>query len=80
MGSLLTPSELQNLAKRLLQTERVEGAITWLLQLALKQIKEDKDNKTSRILADVLRDLFGESFPKLLRALARKENFFSGSN
>ncbi|MBE9222774.1 DUF445 domain-containing protein [Cyanobacterium stanieri LEGE 03274] len=76
MGSLLTPSELQKLAKRLLQTERVEGAIVWLLQLALKQIKEDKENKTARILADILRDLFGESFPKLLRALARKENFF----
>ncbi|MGY6530714.1 MAG: DUF445 domain-containing protein [Cyanobacterium sp.] len=76
MGSLLTPSELQKLAKRLLQTERVEGAITWLLQLALKQIKEDKENKTARILAEVLKDLFGESFPKLLRALARKEDFF----
>ncbi len=76
MGSLLTPEELQKLAQRLLKTERVEAAIAWLLQLFLKQIKDDKSNKSSRILADILRDLFGESFPKLLKALARKDDFF----
>ena len=31
MGSLLTPDELQKLARRLLQTERVKSAILWLL-------------------------------------------------
>jgi len=76
MGSLLTPEELQKLAKRLLKTERVEAAIAWLLQLFLKQLKNDKEKKSSRILADILRDLFGESLPKLLKALARKDNFF----
>lgn len=75
MGSLLTPEELQKLAKRLLQTERVEGAILWLLQLSLKQIKEDKKQKTAQILADILKDLFGESLPKLLKVLARKDDF-----
>lgn len=75
MGSLLTPEELQKLAKRLLQTERVEGAILWLLQLSLKQIKEDKQQKTAQILADILKDLFGESLPKLLKVLARKDDF-----
>jgi uncharacterized membrane protein YheB (UPF0754 family) len=47
MGSLLTPQELQNLAKRLLQTERVEAAITWLLKMASKQIKEDRQQRTN---------------------------------
>lgn len=75
MSSLLTPEELQKLAKRLLQTERVKGAILWLLQLALKQIKEDKEQKTAKILADILRDLFGDSLPKLLKVIARKDEF-----
>lgn len=75
MGSLLTPEELQKLAKRLLQTERVQGAILWLLQLALKQIKEDKEQKTAKILAEILKDLFGDSLPKLLKVLSRKEDF-----
>jgi uncharacterized membrane protein YheB (UPF0754 family) len=75
MGSLLTPGELQNLAQRLLQTERVQGAILWLLQLALDQIKVDKEQKTAKILASILRDLFGESLPRLLKVLARREDF-----
>ncbi|BAQ64790.1 DUF445 domain-containing protein [Geminocystis sp. NIES-3709] len=75
MNSLLTPEELQKLAKRLLQTERVKGAILWLLQLALKQIKEDKKQKSAKILADILRDLIGDSLPKLLKVLARKDDF-----
>ncbi|MBR8826395.1 MAG: DUF445 domain-containing protein [Gomphosphaeria aponina SAG 52.96 = DSM 107014] len=75
MGSLLTPEELQNLAKRLLQTERVQGAILWLLQLALKKVRGDKEQKTARILAEILRDLFAESLPRLLRVVARREDF-----
>jgi uncharacterized membrane protein YheB (UPF0754 family) len=75
MGSLLTPEELQNLAKRLLDTERVQGAILWLLQLALKQIKGDRQAKTVEILAAILHDLFGESLPRLLKVLARREDF-----
>lgn len=75
MGSLLTPQELQNLARRLLQTDRVEGAILWLLQSALEQIKFDKDQKSAKILASILRDLLGESLPRLLKTLARREDF-----
>jgi uncharacterized membrane protein YheB (UPF0754 family) len=75
MGSLLTPEELQNLAKRLLQVERVQGAIFWLLQSAIKQIRADKEQKTAKILAGILKDLFGESLPRLLKILARKEEF-----
>ncbi|AFZ54052.1 DUF445 family protein [Cyanobacterium aponinum UTEX 3222] len=75
MNSLLTPEELQKLAKRLLQIDRVKSAILWLLQLALKQIKEDKQQKTAKILADILRDLFGDSIPKLLKTLSRRGDF-----
>lgn len=75
MGSLLTPEELQNLARRLLQTERVQGAILWLLTLALEQIKPDKSQKTTKVLAGILRDLLGESLPRLLKVLARREDF-----
>ncbi|BAY92461.1 MULTISPECIES: DUF445 domain-containing protein [unclassified Tolypothrix] len=76
MGSLLTPEELQNLARRLLQTERVEGAILWLLKLALDQINsEDKNQKSAKIVGGILRDLLGESLPRLLKVLARREDF-----
>ena len=75
MGSLLTPQELQNLARRLLQTERVQGAILWLLQLAIEQIKTDKNEKSAKIVAGILRDLIGESLPRLLKVLARREDF-----
>lgn len=75
MDSLLTPEELQNLARRLLETERVQGAIIWLLQLALEQIKADKDRKSAKIVAGILRDLLGESLPRLLKVLARREDF-----
>jgi uncharacterized membrane protein YheB (UPF0754 family) len=75
MGSLLTPAELQNLARRLLQTERVQGAILWLLQLALDQVQADKEQKTAKILAGILRDLLGQSLPRLIKVLARRENF-----
>ena len=75
MGSLLTPEELQNLARRLLQIERVQGAIRWLLQSALAQVRSDKEQKTAKILAGILRDLVGESLPRLLKALSRREDF-----
>ena len=75
MGSLLTPEELQNLARRLLQTERVQGAILWLLHLAIEQVRQDKEQKTASILADILQDLFAKSLPRLLRVLARREDF-----
>jgi len=45
MGSLLTPDELQKLARRLLQPERVQSGILWLLKLALEQVKLDKEQK-----------------------------------
>ncbi len=75
MGSLLTPQELQNLARRLLQTERVQAAILWLLRLAIEQIKTDKNQKSAKIVAGILRDLLGESLPRLLKVLARREDF-----
>ncbi|MEH2151124.1 DUF445 domain-containing protein [Nostoc sp.] len=75
MGSLLTPEELQNLARRLLQTERVQAAILWLLRLAIEQIKTDKNQKSAKIVAGILRDLLGESLPRLLKVLARREDF-----
>ncbi|MGH7997896.1 MAG: DUF445 domain-containing protein [Brasilonema sp.] len=75
MGSLLTPQELQKLARRLLQTERVQGAILWILRLAIDQLKSDKEQKTAKILSGILRDLLGESLPRLLRVLARREDF-----
>lgn len=75
MGSLLTPEELQNLARRLLQTERMQAAIHWLLQLALDQVKADTEQKTAKILASILRDLLGESLPRVLKIFARREDF-----
>ena len=62
MGSLLTPGELQ-------------GAILWLLKLALDQVKSDREQKTAKILGNILRDLFSQSLPRLLKVLARKEDF-----
>ncbi len=75
MGSLLTPSELQKLAGRLLETERVTDAIHWLLQQALKEVQVDREQKTAPILADILQDLFRESLPRLLRVGARRSDF-----
>jgi uncharacterized membrane protein YheB (UPF0754 family) len=75
MGSLLTPEELQRLAQRLLQTERVQSALLWLLKLSLEQMQLDKEQKTAKILANILRDLFGESLPRMLKVLARQEDF-----
>ncbi|MCZ0901828.1 DUF445 family protein, partial [Microcoleus sp. HI-ES] len=67
--------ELQNLARRLLQTERMQSVILWLLQLALDQVKADAEQKTAKILANILRDLLGESVPRILKVLARREDF-----
>ncbi len=75
MGSLLTPDELQKLARRLLQTERVQSALLWLLKLALEQLESDKEQKTAKIVANILQDLFGQSLPRLLKVLARREDF-----
>lgn len=75
MGSLLTPEELQKLARRLLETERVQGAILWLMRLALEQVQADKEQKTAKILAGILRDLLGQSLARLLKVLARREDF-----
>lgn len=75
MGSLLTPEELQNLARRLLQTERIQAAIHWLLQLALDQVKADTEKKTVTILAGILHDLIGQFFPRILQVLSRQEDF-----
>ena len=75
MKSLLTPEEMQNLARRLLQPERLQGGIFWLLRLVVDQVKGDKNPRSTKILAGVLRDLLGESLPRLLKVLARQETF-----
>jgi uncharacterized membrane protein YheB (UPF0754 family) len=75
MGSLLTPEELQNLARKLLQTERMQMAILWLLKLALEQVQGLNQQKTAKIVANVLRDLLGQSLPRMLKVLARREDF-----
>ena len=75
MGSLLTPEELQNLARKLLQTERLETAIAWLLKLALEQVQGANQQKTAKIVANILRDLLGQSLPRMLKVLARREDF-----
>ena len=75
MGSLLTPGELQKLAQRLLAIERIESAISWLLKLALERVKSDSEQKTEKILGSILHDLFSQSLPRLLKVLARREDF-----
>jgi uncharacterized membrane protein YheB (UPF0754 family) len=75
MGSLLTPEELKNLAKRLLQTERMQAGILWLLNLAIAQLQTDNEKKTARVVANVLKDLLGQSLPRLLKVWARREDF-----
>lgn len=75
MQSLLTPEELQKIARRLLNIKRIEATILWLLQLALDQVKADTEQKTAKILAGILRDFLGESLPRILKVLARREDF-----
>lgn len=75
MGSLLTPDELQNLARKLLQTERTQAAIRWLFQLALDQIQQSNQERAATIVASILRDLLGQSLPRLIKVLARRDDF-----
>lgn len=75
MGSLLTPEELQNLARKLLQIERVQSAIQWLLKLALEQIQQSNPDKTTKVVANILQDLVGETLPRMLKVMARREDF-----
>ena len=75
MGELLTPGEMQKVAQRLLATERMQGAILWVLKLALERIKSDSEQKTAKILGNILHDLFSQSLPRLLKVLARREDF-----
>ena len=75
MKSLLTPEVMQNLARKLLQPERMQGGIFWLLRLVVDQVKGDKNPRSTKILAGILRDLLGESLPRLLKVLARQETF-----
>lgn len=75
MSSLLTPDELHKVAQRLLQTERMQAAIQWILELALKQVRADTEQKTAKILASILRDFVGQSLPRVTTVLARQDNF-----
>lgn len=76
MGSLLTPEELRNLARRLLQLDRIQEAIRWILSVALERLEDaDQQQQTSRVLGRILEDLFSESLPRLLRVWTRQENF-----
>lgn len=75
MGSLLTPDELQKIARRLLQPERVKAAISWLLKSSLQEVGQNKQEKSAQVLGNVLRDLFSESLPRLVRVLSRREDF-----
>ncbi|NEQ51635.1 MAG: DUF445 domain-containing protein [Leptolyngbya sp. SIO3F4] len=77
MGSLLTPEELQRLAKRLLQTERMQSAIRWLLDLALTETQTSNQDKTAQILGNILQDILGQSLPKMLKVWAKDENFLA---
>ncbi len=74
-GSLLTPEEIEHIARRLLRLDRMQSVILWLMQLALEQVKEDRQQNTAKILGNILGDLFGESLPRLIRALAQQEDF-----
>ncbi len=74
MQSLLTPAELQKLARRLLALERMQSAISWLLQMAVEQVGPNEE-KATRIVAGILEDLAEESLPKLLKAVTRNEDF-----
>lgn len=75
MGSLLTPEELQNLARRLLQTERIQAAIHWLLKLALDQVKTETQENTAKVLGNLLQDMVGQSLPRMLKVWARRKDF-----
>ncbi len=76
MGSLLTPDELQKLARKLLQTERMQAGIRWLLGVALDRLQDPQhQQETAKVLGRILADLFRESLPRLLKVWSRQENF-----
>ncbi|HEY9664532.1 MAG TPA: DUF445 family protein, partial [Allocoleopsis sp.] len=75
MGSLLTPEELQKLTRKLLHIERTQSAIRWLLNLALDQVQGAKQEKAAKVVANILRDLVGQSLPRLIKVLAKREDF-----
>lgn len=75
MGSLLTPDELEKLARRLLETERTQQAIRWLLEMALDQVRSRNQARTAEIVGQVLQDLLGTSLPRLLKVWSRREDF-----
>lgn len=85
MGSLLTPTELHNLARKLLEAERVQGAILWLLQLAVENLRWSKTARGAsqpspasiQVVANILRDAVGESLPRLIKAMSRREDFLA---
>ncbi len=79
MGSLLTPEELHNLARKLLATERVQAGIRWLLGLAVERLNNaSQQENTALVLGRILEDLFGQSLPRLLRLITRQEKFLEG--
>jgi uncharacterized membrane protein YheB (UPF0754 family) len=75
MSSLLTPEEMHKVAQRLLQTERMQAAIQWILELALTQVRADTEQKTAKILASILRDFVGQSLPRVIAVLAHQDDF-----
>jgi uncharacterized membrane protein YheB (UPF0754 family) len=75
MSSLLTPDEMQKVAQRLLKTERMQSAIQWLLELALKQVRADTQQKTAKIFANILRDFVEQSLPRVMAVLSRQDDF-----
>lgn len=75
MGSLLTPEEMQKLARKLLHIERTQAAIRWLLDLALAQVQGANQDKATKVIANILRDLVGQSIPRLIKVLAKREDF-----
>jgi uncharacterized membrane protein YheB (UPF0754 family) len=75
MSSLLTPDEMHKVAQRLLQTERMQAAIQWILELALTQVRADTEQKTAKILASILRDFVGQSLPRVIAVLAQQDDF-----
>jgi len=75
LGSLLTPEELQNLARRLLQVERVKAVIYWLLETSITQIKAQSEQRSAQVLANILRDFFGGALPRLIKVWSRRDDF-----
>jgi uncharacterized membrane protein YheB (UPF0754 family) len=75
MERLLTPDALQDLAHRLLKRERLEAAIQWLLASALERLESPEAQGKTQLLANLLQELFGESLPRIIKVLSRREDF-----